>query len=189
MEFKTGDIFCDATGSYGDGKGNWYTLVDIFEYDEEADCGEGFRYSGSGEKYGYYWACPKKEKLVTNIPDDILYSFKHGSYDFKILESEFKRLNNWIEIIKKSDFKYISKGDVQISSIMEGIENIGDVRDNWDMIKKYGVSPKVAMICLEAIGGKIPPIHNGEIGIHALDMMMYFHKYFDHIESFISQSS
>ena len=182
-EFKTGDIFCDDSGYYGDGKGNSYRLCHLFEYDEFSDKGEGFRYSGAGKKYGYYWAHPEKEKLIKNIAPDILYSFKHGSHDFKILESEYLKLNDHIEIIRKSDFKYISEGDMHISSIIEGIENFDDIKDHWELLKKYGVTPKIAEICIEKAGGKIPPVHNGEIGIHNMNTMTFFYKYFSHIES------
>ena len=178
---RHGDIFIEASGSsHMDGQD--HTLYSMFEFDAMLDKGAGRIYSPSGEATHYYWAHPKIENRFDNVPSDILFSFQHGIWNFKAPSSI--SLNDGMEnLIRNSDFQFLTKEYVEFSKQLSGIKTLDEIRTNWPMIKKHKrATAQIATVCLEAIGLEIPPPRNGEIGIHQAILFSYFTELFVQIE-------
>ena len=172
--FKTGDIFVSATGSKNE-SGQSFTGFSMFEYREDGDNGEGFRYSPSGISYGYFWAYPSKDSLFKDIPEEIFYSFKHGSHNFYVEDRRLKECKTIADIVSFSDIKIVTIDDVNIASVIEDIKDIEGIKINWGTISKHGITPLIAKLCLIELGAKIPPVINGEIGLHSYMLIEAFH--------------
>ena len=175
------NIYIQETGYlHYDGKS--FKTFKLFEYRENEEDGKGFQYSRGGKSYYHFWAYPKEENKLNDIPVDILFSFKHGSCSFKIDEILIEDCNSIEDIIRSSDFKFISKEEINIAKITESITTIENVKQNWEHIKKYGANPKIAEICLKEAGFKIPEVRNGEIGIHTIMLLGAYNGNLEHIE-------
>lgn len=180
-EFTTGDIFVEETGWIWKDSKN-YTLFKLFEYRENNEHGKGFQYSKGGESYSHFWAYPKEDRKFKNIPNDIMFSFRHGSDSFCVDKDVVDSCETIEDLIRASDFKFVSQDEIDAAKLSESIKSIGDVKQNWEHIKKHGANYLIAEICLKEIGATIPPVINGEIGIHATMLLNGFYRYFDHIE-------
>jgi hypothetical protein len=176
-----GDIFIQQTGG-GNYDGKSYVVFGLFEFRENNESGKGFRYSRGGEDYCFFWAHPKEENKFKNISEDVLFSFKHGSDRFEVDSYLIKGGETPEELIKLSNFRFVSKKQVDAAQIIEGIKTLDDVIANWDHIKAHGANYLIATLCLESIGATIPPVKNGEIGIHSMQVVWWFYKYIEHIE-------
>jgi len=142
--FKSGDIFVvENGGKLSDGKS--YTHFDIFEYLEGEEKGKGFRYSTAGNRYGYKWAYPSNQTHFIGIPDNIMNSFKHGSCSFFVEKSKLEKCRTILDLVTASDFKIVIQEQIQVAEIIENINSIEDVKNNWDTIKNNpGISSNVA---------------------------------------------
>lgn len=182
MNPKTGDIFLDSDGWESE-DGIQRTRFCLFEFHEGEEYGKGFIYSEGGMPTYYFWAKPEESMLVENIPDDILFSFQHGSNRFTAPDS--LKTNDPIELIRNSDFKYVTQEEVGKARMMEGIMRIEEVRDNWSFILSMypRITIKIMVLCLEGINVKIPPMVNGELGIQMMEIMMLFRKNFAVIDT------
>ena len=181
MELKNGQIFVDKRGSSSCGK-IVKIRYSIFEYDEKLGIGTGLYYNVSGSKGSYSWACPEENKLFKNIPKDILYSFKHGSRSFLIDEKDIKDCDNYEQLIRKSNFKFVTKKTVENAKFIESINTISKIKQNWAKIKSIGFSGNIMNICLRDLNIPIPGIVNGELGLQHMDIIERFNNNFRSID-------
>ncbi len=182
MKCEDGQIFIDKTGGGSDGNGNNFLSFSMFEYDSSLKNGAGRIYNQDGSKTYYFWAHPSEPGLCENLPEDILYSFRHGTWHFSINEKIAGKCDNNIDIIEYSDFKYISISDVDEAKILSGISTIEEVKKHWKLIKTKPTI-KIIMMCFDHIGAKINPCQNGEIGIWSLMVSGAFHENINIIEA------
>ena len=182
-EIKHGDIFISASGFQSSGR-EQRTTYSMFEYDALLDKGDGRIYNPVGEPMSYKWAYPKVENRFDNVPEDILFSFQHGTWRFSAPESVSP--DDGLEnLIRNSDFKFVTKEYVDLSKEMVSVETVEDVRNLWPMLKKHNLANVgIASICLEAMGLEILPPRNGEIGIHS---MMILATFTDNVEAIEKQ--
>lgn len=176
-----GDIFIHNSGGIV-GQGKSFTIFSIFEYRENQEYGLGFHYTPAGNDASYFWAHPEESSHFENVPEDILFSFKHGTHSFHVDKEIIPECNDLEALIRASDFNFVKQGDIEIAKITENIKNIDDVRRNWGHINKYGVSYRAAEICFVELGIAIPPVYNGEIGIHCMMIMDHFKRHQAKIE-------
>ncbi len=114
---NTGDIFIQWAGTrLANGKS--YTKFRLFEYRENEKHGKGFQYYTSGKSYGYTWAYPQNEYKFQNIPDDIDFSFKHGSHSFYVEDALLTGNETFEEVIRLSDFNFITRVGVSTEEII-----------------------------------------------------------------------
>lgn len=175
----TSDIFIYCRG-YDKPK---YKSFSMFEYRKNEEYGKGFRYLTSGKEIYYKWARPEESQLFEKVPKDIMFSFRHGTSDFRIEVDKFNKDMTVLEIVRASDFKYVKQEEVDAAVIIGNIKNLSDIKKHWQLMDKYGFSPFVIEECLKAIGIKIPPVINGEIGIHTMMLHRSFSAAFKKIES------
>lgn len=184
-KLETGDIFLDSTGlEFSDGKE--FTRYSMFEYREGEEYGKGFVYSVGGISTYYFWAKPEQCILLETIPEDILFSFRHGSNQFKIAIEEKFKAQDAIDLIRRSDFQYVTQAQVDVAQKMEAITTLDDVIENWEFIKREGPPPfSVMILCLEAVSQKVPQCINGELGIQMMQIFGQYRKYFILIDGYM----
>lgn len=180
-QFQTGDIFFSETGWKGD-DGGGSTHFKLFEYRADGEPGQGFQYSRGGKMYPHFWAWPKEENRFINIPEDVLFSFKHGTSSFYVDDKIVPECETIHELISASDFKFVSQCSADLAAIIEGIDTIEKVKENWLLIKTRGTSILIAQICLAEVGIRVPQVYNGEIGVHSLTLLQAFVDNLPHIE-------
>lgn len=169
---QKGDIFIEQTGRAWNGKVSKISF-NMFEYDPDLDVGEGRTYSMGGKPTSYYWAKPREENKVVGITDDILRSFKHGVYHFYIEEDKLSELNDPLEIIQNSDFKIISAQKIADMELAEKCNTKELIVENMQVVLE-NLNTNHIRIFYENVGVELPPVHNGEIGVWA---MQIHHKF------------
>lgn len=114
--------FCATGGKYSDGKS--YTRFKIFDFEEGEQDGEGFQYSLSGERYGHWWCHTESSKEIKNIPEDVEFSFHHGSSGFFVLDEDIKNCETFEELLSKSDFEFVTKKEVEDAKKRKEAKNV-----------------------------------------------------------------
>ncbi len=117
MKPKTGAIFVGATGSVFENGVNCISYK-MFEFDENADQGQGIIYLEDGTRTRYSYAWPDESILIEGIPEDILYSFRHGSRAFLISDEKKAQAENVVDLIRQSNFHFIKTPDEKFTDSM-----------------------------------------------------------------------
>lgn len=157
-----------------------HIAVVLFEKSNEK--GSGIRYTQSGKPYNYFWANPKEENRIHPIPEDILFSFKHGSCEFVIEKDKISANITNEQLIRLSSFRFINSEEINIYKKLENIINIEQIKENWSFIKNNGFTDIIMGLCLKEIGVTCPAPFNGEIGIHYLMIRNIFLSNINKIE-------
>jgi hypothetical protein len=181
---KMKKIYYCATGSKcSDGKS--YTDFKLFDFEDGEEKGKGFQYSVSGERYGHWWCHTESSEEIGKVSEEIVFSFRHGSSSFYVLDEDVKERKTFIDLIEKSDFKFVTKQEIEDSRKRDTIKTIEDIKENWDFLDNVGFGLNQAKICLENVGFKIPAPVNGEIGILAYQIMSTFSANKDKIKELL----
>lgn len=181
---KHGDIFISAgmIGFSGDETTRTYRM---FEFREGEETGKGFFYTPSGKSTYYFWARPSESVLFENVPDDILYSFQHGSNEFTLNDKQGAPNLATEDYIRMSDFKFVTPEDIEKAKRVEAIETFDQVIFEWEFIKAGNHSVRIMILCLQALCVKIPECQNGELGLQMLNIMELYKANLPMIDSMI----
>lgn len=182
MKLKTGMLFLDERGGGYSDEGP-YICFNIFEYRENLDNGAGGIYCQDEKPTDYKWSFPKEKFLLQKVPDEIMFSFKHGSYGFNIQKSKLEKCSSPTEIIQNSDFRHVTQKDVADAVKLTEIKTIEQIKENWDFIKSGNFNTTIAETVFNSIGVKVSPCVNGEIGIWTLGLYSGFFNNINVIEN------
>lgn len=177
--------FCNTGCMCSDGK--TYTHFKIFDFENGEKRGMGFQYSLSGERYGHSWCHTESSEKISDISEKVLFSFYHGSSDFYVHDKDVKKCNSFKELISNSDFKFVSKEDIENSIKRDSIKTIDQIIEHWDFLESVGFGLSQAKICLTEVGAEIPMPSNGEIGILVYQIMSIFAENKEIIRKVISK--
>jgi hypothetical protein len=188
---KTGDVLMDI-GSAGGGSGpnGSYKTIDLWQLPSSHD-GSGFTYDSTGKRGRYWWTHLRSSVKIdeSNTPDGFLYSFFHGMETFEVYgdsDGWFVPMKGTVqEIIAKSNWeKYQVKQEMVDKSIADR-EYVSKLVLNTqdDFVREFKriweiENPSVELLTkiLTVFGVKIPPVSNGEIGLHYLGMLDCYHN-------------
>jgi len=187
---KTGDVLMDI-GSTGGGSGpdGSYKTIKLWQLPSSHD-GSGFDYDSTGKRGRYWWTYLRSSVKIdeSNTPEGFMYSFFHGMNSFEVYGDNggwFEKMNGSAqEIIAKSNWeKYRVKQEMLDRSIADR-EYVSKLVLNTqdDFVREFKriweiKNPSVELLTkiLTVFGVKIPPVYNGEIGLHYLGMLDCYH--------------
>ena len=139
---------------------------------------EGFEYDMWGKRHAFSWAHPDEARVFdsSELPEDMLYSIKHGVNDFTVEESKSKDY-------KLTDLKYDKVDRKKIQSTMNGVKlidgckTLDDVYEVWEKYIKDAYMPfEFVQKGLAIIGQAERPMVNGELGLYGVENSLMFHQ-------------
>jgi len=177
MKDKTGRLV-EAGDIMAEEKGMGYILGEktiffrLWEVPVGAN-GNGISYSHDGTKHESWWFHTNASYKIDldNMPDGFLFAFKHGLDSLTIKEKYVK--SDVIEIINNSDWKKNALTPDMVDDIA-GLQKViivsfEDLAEKWDSIFTHARIPnEIIEQIMKLTKYKNAPIHNGEIGIAAM---------------------
>ena len=139
---------------------------------------EGYEYDMWGKRHSFCWAHPDEARVFdsSELPEEMLYAFKHGVNDFTVEESKAKDY-------KLTDLKYDKVDRKKIQSTLKGVKlidgckTLDDVYEVWEKYIKDAYMPfEFVQKGLAIIGQAERPMVNGELGLYGVENSLMFHQ-------------
>jgi len=152
------------------------SILSVFVNPQED--GSGFHFSPDGELHQYKWARPHYARRFHSsvIPEPLWYSIQHGIEKVSVPE---EKTDTWTW----NDVEYDRIDPEWVEAMLEVKQRIDDVKtpeefaELYPLIKKsHVISHKVMDKLFSFYGLPDVPVHNGEIGIAALQKMSIYEQ-------------
>lgn len=171
-------IYFEETGWAALEEGPRVELTAYVSPKEHSDGYEGYEYDMCGKRHPFEWVNPDEARVFdsSELPEEMLYSFKHGVNEFTVEESKARDY-------KLTDLKYDKVDRKKIQSTMKGVKlidgckTLDDVYDVWVKYIKDAYMPFVfVQKGLAIIGHAEQPMVNGELGFYGMANSLRFYE-------------